>query len=581
MTTYGYSYVRFSSKKQGKGDSFRRQTEDTCAGESPASWCARHGVILDTSLTFHDKGVSGYRGKNTQQAGKNGKQGALRAFLDRIKDGTVRPGSYLLVERLDRISRQGVKLGMRLLEQILEAGVKIVTLCNGRVFGPEAVEGLMKGRLELELLLEQAQQYSEALSKRVLSAWEKRRQNARKGEKHLTKNPPGWLSYVDGKFVAIPERVATVQRIFDLAIAGQGVASIVKTLTDEGVPPLGRKTFWNKTLVHQILTTRHVLGERQPHLRVWDGATASRKSDGGTVLHDYPVVISEDDWHRAQAALASRKAKAGRPAKGRVNPFSGLLRDARTQGTCMLKLVQTYGGKSYHVIIPSDSSQGRSGGVSFPFDTFQRCILAELQEIDPREILPPSDVPDETLALSEELSAVNARIARYEQELEDGDDPSILKVVRSLNVKKKDVADRLALARQKTANPLSQCWGEFKSLLDALQAAPDQADAHVRLRAALSRVVDCIWILTAGVAGSMVRYALVDVQFKDGPTRHYLIYHRPARSNGKASKPEQTLCTSFVVESTNCHLSRPSYVAAIQDRIPEYVRDEMPDFIPE
>jgi hypothetical protein len=40
----GYSYVRFSSKKQEEGDSIRRQIEGT------AAWAKRAGVHLDTSL---------------------------------------------------------------------------------------------------------------------------------------------------------------------------------------------------------------------------------------------------------------------------------------------------------------------------------------------------------------------------------------------------------------------------------------------------------------------------------------------------------------------------------------------------
>src|SRR5262245_39691290 len=118
-----YSYVRFSAKKQAKGSSVFRQTQDTCAGESPESWCNRNKVTLDTTLSFRDLGRSAYRGH---------KQAELTAFLEYVRTGRIRPGSYLLVERIDRISRKGVDEGADLLKQVLKAGISIVTLSNGR-----------------------------------------------------------------------------------------------------------------------------------------------------------------------------------------------------------------------------------------------------------------------------------------------------------------------------------------------------------------------------------------------------------------------------------------------------------------
>jgi hypothetical protein len=49
-TPTAYSYIRFSSPEQAKGDSLRRQTEAALA------WCEGNGASLDTSITFHDLG---------------------------------------------------------------------------------------------------------------------------------------------------------------------------------------------------------------------------------------------------------------------------------------------------------------------------------------------------------------------------------------------------------------------------------------------------------------------------------------------------------------------------------------------
>ena len=90
-----YSYLRFSTPDQMKGDSFRRQAEMASA------YAERHGLDLDEGLTFHDLGVSAFRGKNVVE-------GALGQFISAVNDGRVQPGSYLLVENLDRLSRDRI-----------------------------------------------------------------------------------------------------------------------------------------------------------------------------------------------------------------------------------------------------------------------------------------------------------------------------------------------------------------------------------------------------------------------------------------------------------------------------------------
>src|SRR5262249_43500699 len=93
-----FSYVRFSTPEQSKGGSLERQR-----GLSQA-YCERKGLALDNTLTLHDLGVSAFRGDNA-------KQGHLAAFLEAVTIGKVPQGSVLIVESVDRISRQGIDEG--------------------------------------------------------------------------------------------------------------------------------------------------------------------------------------------------------------------------------------------------------------------------------------------------------------------------------------------------------------------------------------------------------------------------------------------------------------------------------------
>ena len=110
-----YSYLRFSTTEQLKGDSLRRQTQ------AAKDYADKHGLDLDESLTFRDLGVSAWRGKNV-------KDGALGAFLEAVDSGHVPPGSYLLVENLDRLSRAKPTVALNQFQAILARDVNVVTL---------------------------------------------------------------------------------------------------------------------------------------------------------------------------------------------------------------------------------------------------------------------------------------------------------------------------------------------------------------------------------------------------------------------------------------------------------------------
>jgi DNA invertase Pin-like site-specific DNA recombinase len=68
-----YSYKRFSTPEQSKGDSLRRQTEKA------AAWAVANGYELDRELTPEDRGVSAYHGRNAAE-------GALAAFLRAVEE---------------------------------------------------------------------------------------------------------------------------------------------------------------------------------------------------------------------------------------------------------------------------------------------------------------------------------------------------------------------------------------------------------------------------------------------------------------------------------------------------------------
>ena len=111
-------------------------------------------------------------------------------------------------------------------------------------------------------------------------------------------------------------------------------------------------------------------------------------------------------------------------------------------------------------------------------DVFERAVLSRLREIDPREVLPRGDgAADRVLALTGRLAGVEGRIEAVQAQLvEGGELAPLVTVLRSLEGKRAAAAEELARAKREAASPLSEAWGECRSLVDALDKAPDPAD---------------------------------------------------------------------------------------------------------
>ena len=117
MRTKAYSYLRISTPAQEMGDGVRRQIDES------RKYAVENGYELIE--TFSDIGVSGYKGQNSRD-------GQLGIFLEAIDNGKIVPRSLLIVESLDRLSRENVFDAFTLFTNILNKDITIVTLMDGQ-----------------------------------------------------------------------------------------------------------------------------------------------------------------------------------------------------------------------------------------------------------------------------------------------------------------------------------------------------------------------------------------------------------------------------------------------------------------
>lgn len=306
-----YSYIRFSTERQELGDSLRRQVQ------MAEDYAKEHGLRLSTN-SFRDLGVSAFRQKNI-------KVGALSAFISAVKNGFIEKGSYLLIEQFDRLSRAEVTIAFRLLLDLVEAGVIVVTLVDERVWNSETVNDIAN-LLTSIILMSRAHEESKAKSRRLSAAWGEKKAAAAQTGKILTSECPRWLTVNADKsaFVVLQDRMESVRKVFAMRIGGYGVSSIVSRANEEKWPLPGKGDGWYTSTVGRLLKNRALLGEYQPHKKGADDG--KRIPVGEPVLGYYPVVLDEATFLRAQASADRKGNFPGRRDASLKNWLQGLLK---------------------------------------------------------------------------------------------------------------------------------------------------------------------------------------------------------------------------------------------------------------
>jgi DNA invertase Pin-like site-specific DNA recombinase len=528
-----YSYIRFSSAEQAKGDSLRRQTE------AAAEWCRRNSVTLDTGTTLHDLGKSAFLGEHR----KNPDRFALAAFLKLVESGKVPRGSHLVVESLDRLTREDIQPALMLVLGLLQSGVRIVQLIP-----VESVYDDKSGAMQvMMMIMELSRGHSESAvkSERIGAAWADKKARAREGH-ILTRRLPAWVKESGGKLELIPAAAKAVRRVYELARTGYGHQAIAKKLTADKVPPITDNGIWMRSYVAGILSDRRAVGELQPRMR--DGSP-----DGDPITDYYPRVVTEEEWQKARSAASSRRrpGKTNAPASGSLhNLFAGLITDARNGGSYYA--VQRADGRNPpqsgewpRVLINTKSVEGHVPCVSFPLEPFERAMLGKLREIDPRELIDETGPPSESKTLAAELTTVEASISAIVADMDaNGESPVLFARLRAKEARQKELAESLAVAKAADATPVAAAWGEYQSLYDVMEKAKDRDDMRHRLRAVLRRMVSGVWLLA--VPRGRTRVAAVRVQFAGGEYfRDFLIVYRPAISNGRTAAPASLRAYSF------------------------------------
>ncbi|WP_394270937.1 recombinase family protein [Qipengyuania sp.] len=286
MSKSAIIYARFSSAEQSKGYSLERQRTYGIQFATHNGWLVEKTII--------DEGRSAFHGTNRLEGS------AFHEFELEARNGLHR-GKVLLVENVDRLSRQGAKAAAQLIWSLNEQGVDVATWQDGYVYQTGNNGDLME-LFSVIIKAQMAFEESDKKSKRTSASWKKRFEQISDGTyRGPMPNKPKWIDYADEGYVLNPERTEVLNLIFDLYIDGMGIHRIVTILHERKVAswtPDGQRrgnNGWFYSYIYRLLTKRAVLGEYVT-------------SDGKILATNfYPQAITADKWNRAQAALSLRK----------------------------------------------------------------------------------------------------------------------------------------------------------------------------------------------------------------------------------------------------------------------------------
>ncbi|QIJ74607.1 recombinase family protein [Methylobacterium sp. NI91] len=485
---FAVSYLRFSHRRQASGDTMRRQIA-ACE-----AYVKRQGLtLLDT---FADKGVSGFHGKHATK-------GDLSRLIALIDGGKLPANLTLIIENIDRLSREPMMGALGRFTYMINKGVSVVCLdIPDKVFNTASIDSDPTLLNSIIMMMQRGRNESEAKSKRVAESFTARFEKARQdGLAIKGYRGPAWLKIENRRYIEHPERCEVVREIFRLRIAGLGDYSIAARLNERRVPTFphcakrskGAETAgWYPSYIGKILASRAVLGEFDP------------RGEGRPFTY-FPKVVTPAVWADAQNMRRTRRTAAyGARGTKHHNLFMGIVRCAHCGGTMTMTQNRPNDGRrsATRYLVCSNRRRRAAaceavGMINYP--TFEAAVLRYLPQIPWAEIVERENPGNPLGILDGQIAAVRDDLQRL-----------------------KEMNDNLTAAVAAAQRPLP-------ALMMALESTADQVDhAEERLIALVNERATKAATLRPGLVKDAIEFA--DAMARASDTERFETRARLARA---------------------------------------------------
>jgi DNA invertase Pin-like site-specific DNA recombinase len=453
-------------------------------------------VKLDDELTFEDRGISGFNGANKES-------GALGAFLERVRDGTVPRGSWLLVESLDRISRQVARKAVRTIEDIIIEGVTVVDLSDsGREYSAETLD--RDGMLFMMMVVRfiRANEESTLKGARVAKAYANKRSTfaniAAKLEKPYTRRLPAWIAWHDDSkaYVLIEDRAALLRKIFELTDAGWGQHRIAAWLNAGRHETWGaggwKAKYWHRSYIRKLLSNPAAIGVFVPHKMEpkTSGGPKNKRTPLDAIPDRFPAAVDRELFERVNSRMQTTGARGKNARAPARSIFAGVLKCQHCGGT-VTRVAK--GGYVYLVCAAANAKAGTCRYESVPYDEAAaevRRLIEDIVEKAPRG-KNTADIEREIDGLEAHLGETVTDIKELLRARIEDKSAAAQRALQEAEENYETIADTLRERRgRRDALTSANVTARLAAVQAALTAEPmDTEAANKALRAAVHRMV--------------------------------------------------------------------------------------------
>ncbi|NEX88870.1 recombinase family protein [Aeromonas rivipollensis] len=291
-----YSYIRLSSRQQISGDGQRRQIE------AAELYCKQNNLTLSPK-SFRDLGISAY---------KEIDRPSLSDLHECIANGSIRAGDVVIIEKLDRLSRQGIDTTTEMLKSILRQGVIVVSLMDGLRLDRNSLNDLTLV-IRIAIAADLANKESSAKSIRIQANKDSVRDKIKAGEP-VPMKLPFWLKLEGNKFT-FDDRRYILDIILERKRQGESLAKIAGHLNSSNIPSPTVKGVWNPSTLRDVIANPILFGAYQLTVKI------NGKYQPTELVQGYfPAVITYSEFLELNSKAMQRPAGASE-----TNHISGLV----------------------------------------------------------------------------------------------------------------------------------------------------------------------------------------------------------------------------------------------------------------